>query len=262
MIEIKHQYTEESLVSVEADSLAGVSLPGADLAAAQLAGCDLHGANLEGASLVMADLSGADLSGCNLRRADLTGVNLSRAQLNGARLDAAVLIGAHLEDAVLSDAHLEGADLSGANLAGAELIGSRLQGTNLSHASLSYAILTGAVFDDETQFPAWFFDPLAKGAVHASTYRPKPLDTSGVQLSPEATALGELLAEQAHAAWAARSITDGWTFGPVRDERTRKHPGLVPYAEMPEAEKDGHRKAAVEMLKTIEALGYAVSKRG
>lgn len=262
MLEIKHQYTEETLVAVDSETLAGISLPGADLAAAQLAGCSLHGANLEGASLVMADLSAADLSGCNLRKADLTGVNLSRAQLSGARMEAAVLTGAHLEDAVLADAHLEGADLSGANLAGADLIGTRLQGANLSHASLSYAVLTGAIFDDETQFPAWFFDPIAKGAIHASTFRPKPLDTSSASLSPEATALAEQLAEQAHAVWAARNIADGWTFGPVRDERTRKHPGLVPYLELPESEKDGHRNGALETLKTIEALGYAVSKRG
>lgn len=262
MIEIKHQFTEETLVTVDADSLMGANLAGADLAAAQLAGCNLQGANLEGALLAMADLSGANLIDCNLQNANMASVNLSQAHLNNAQLQGANLTGAHLEVAVLSDCHLEGADLSGANMTGADLIRAQLQGTNMSRASLSYAVLTGAVFDDETQFPAWFLDPAAKGASHTKTYRPKPIDTSGVILPHDMIEFSEKLAMQAHEVWAAQSLSQGWTIGPSRNDAKKKHPFLIPYGTLPESEKEHYRKAAIETLKTIMAFGFGVSKRG
>ena len=262
MIEIKHQFTEETLLTVAGDSLIGANLAGQDLAAAQLSGFNLQGANLEGALLTMADLSGANLIECNLQKADLTSVNLAQAHLNKAQLQGANLTGAHLEVAVLSDCHLEGADLTGANLTGADLIRAQLQGANMTSASLSYAVLTGAVFDDQTQFPAWFLDPASKGAVHTKTYRPNPIETSGVALPPSLIEFSEKLAIQAHDVWAAQYQSQGWTLGPSRDDGKKKHPFLIPYANLPDSEKEKYRKAALETLKTITAFGFAIGKPG
>lgn len=56
--------------------------------------------------------------------------------------------------------------------------------------------------------------------------------------------------EQLHLAWCAQRWADGWVFGPVKDERRRTHPCLVPYAELPAEQraKDGLFLAIVGVL--------------
>ena len=89
-------------------------------------------------------------------------------------------------------------------------------------------------------------------------YQPRPIDTSHVVLPPALLALVERLAENAHDVWARQRLADGWTWGPVRDDRARQHPCLVPYDVLPEAEKQYDRNAALETLKTVVALGYRI----
>jgi hypothetical protein len=89
-------------------------------------------------------------------------------------------------------------------------------------------------------------------------YTPKPIDTSRVVLPAELTALTEHLAENAHELWAQQRIKDGWTWGPTRDDVAKKHPCLVPYAQIPESEKEYDRIAAVGVLKSVLALGYSI----
>jgi len=95
----------------------------------------------------------------------------------------------------------------------------------------------------------------------AVTYRPNPIDTSSVTLPPELVALTERLAENAHELWAAQRLADGWTPGPQRDDAAKKHPCLVPYAELPESEKEYDRIAVRGALLAIVALGYRVGKK-
>jgi hypothetical protein len=90
------------------------------------------------------------------------------------------------------------------------------------------------------------------------SYRPAPIDTSAAPLSPELHALTERLAENAHDIWAAQRLADGWTFGPKRDDAAKKHPCLVPYAELPDSEKQYDRIAALGTLRAILALGYRI----
>lgn len=91
-------------------------------------------------------------------------------------------------------------------------------------------------------------------------YRPKPIDTAGVDLPADILALTEQLAENAHEVWATARLAQGWTFGPARDDAAKKHPCLIPYGELPESEKLHDRNAAMETLKAIIALGYTVTK--
>lgn len=93
------------------------------------------------------------------------------------------------------------------------------------------------------------------------TYTPRPIDTSGVTLPPELVELTEKLAENAHDVWANRRLAQGWTYGPTRDDTNKKHPDLIPYAELPESEKDYDRKTAMETLRVIITLGYRIAKR-
>lgn len=91
-----------------------------------------------------------------------------------------------------------------------------------------------------------------------TTYEPKPLDTSSVVLPDALLGLLEQLAENTHDVWAAQRIKDGWSYGPKRDDANKKHPCLVPYADLPESEKEYDRKTAAETLKAVMALGYRV----
>lgn len=93
-------------------------------------------------------------------------------------------------------------------------------------------------------------------------YEPRPIDTTKVALTDDVLALTEQLAENAHEVWAAQRLKQGWTYGPARDDATKKHPCLIPYAELPESEKVHDRNTTMETLKAMLALGYTVAKPG
>lgn len=92
------------------------------------------------------------------------------------------------------------------------------------------------------------------------SYQPSPIDTAATKLSPELAALTERLAENAHDLWAAQRLKDGWTWGAQRDDKAKKHPCLIPYADLPDSEKEYDRQAAMGTLKAILALGYRIEK--
>jgi hypothetical protein len=92
------------------------------------------------------------------------------------------------------------------------------------------------------------------------TYKPEPLDTSSVTLPDDLLALTEYLAENAHDIWSAQRKSDGWTFGDKRDDALKHHPCLIPYADLPDSEKQYDRNAAMETLKAILKLGYRVER--
>ena len=90
-------------------------------------------------------------------------------------------------------------------------------------------------------------------------YTPIPLDTDKIQLPEELLGLTELLAENTHDVWAAERIADGWKYGPVRDDRLKTSPCLVPYSQLPESEKAYDRKTALAAIKAIIWFGYEIS---
>jgi len=89
-------------------------------------------------------------------------------------------------------------------------------------------------------------------------YNPKPIVTSKISLPADVVSLTERLAENAHDVWALQRISEGWQYGPERDDKSKRHPCLVPYSELPESEKEYDRKAAMVTLKAILALGYKI----
>ena len=91
-------------------------------------------------------------------------------------------------------------------------------------------------------------------------YEPKPIDTSNIVLDRGLAGLTELLARNAHENWAKQRMTEGWRYGPKRDDQKKEHPCLVPYEQLPESEKEYDRKTAMETIKTIQALGYRIVK--
>jgi hypothetical protein len=93
----------------------------------------------------------------------------------------------------------------------------------------------------------------------SDTYHPQPLDTSLVSLEG-LEGLVERLALNAHDNWAAQRLRDGWKLGPARDDARKLHPSLVPYAELPESEKEYDRLLVSQTLKALLALGYRISR--
>ena len=93
------------------------------------------------------------------------------------------------------------------------------------------------------------------------TYIPKPKDTGHILLDAQICQLSELLAKNAHDVCASERIRQGWTYGEARDDRKKEHPCLVPYEDLPEAEKEYDRNTAMETLKLIVSLGYTIEKK-
>ena len=93
-----------------------------------------------------------------------------------------------------------------------------------------------------------------------NNYVPQPLDTTGVQLPQDLEQLVEKMALNVHEVWAAGRISDGWTWGPVRNDELKHHPCLIPYKELPDSEREYDRHTAVETLKLILSLGYRIEK--
>ena len=91
-------------------------------------------------------------------------------------------------------------------------------------------------------------------------YQPKPIDTSNIQLSEELKELLESLAYNTHEVWSQQRMRDGWRYGKQRDDQAKLHPGLVPYEELSESEKEYDRRTSSEALKAIIAAGYKIEK--
>lgn len=91
-------------------------------------------------------------------------------------------------------------------------------------------------------------------------YMPQPVDTASVELPSELMPLTEQMARNVHEVWAQTRISQGWTYGPVRDDERKQHPCLVPYEDLPESEKVYDRNTAMETLRLILKLGFRVSK--
>jgi len=76
-------------------------------------------------------------------------------------------------------------------------------------------------------------------------YKPKPIDTSGVKLTRGLRKLTEELAENNHDLWAKKRLSEGWIYGPNRDDNKKTHPDLVPYKDLSDSEKEYDRITAM-----------------
>ena len=90
------------------------------------------------------------------------------------------------------------------------------------------------------------------------TYKPQPIDTSDIQLPAELEELVEEMSKNVHDVWSETRISQGWTYGPQRDDTLKTHPCLIPYEELPDSEKEYDRNTSVETLKLILKLGFKI----
>jgi hypothetical protein len=87
------------------------------------------------------------------------------------------------------------------------------------------------------------------------------LDVSKIQLEPELLELTETLARHLHDTWVRLRSSEGWTFGPTRNDERKEHPCLIPYDQLPETEKELDRQMTRATLSTLIALGFEISRR-
>ena len=89
-------------------------------------------------------------------------------------------------------------------------------------------------------------------------YNPQPIDVSNIRLDDDLIELTETIAQDVHDIWAVKRKKEGWSYGPVRDDAKKQNPDLVPYADLPESEKDYDREMAIHAIKVIKRLGYRI----
>jgi hypothetical protein len=77
-----------------------------------------------------------------------------------------------------------------------------------------------------------------------------------IELSIEAQI--ERLAHAEHDGWMAHRAKNGWNFGTPRDDDRKLHPLMVPYPQLPEAEKEKDRSAVRNYPKHVESAGLAI----
>lgn len=92
-------------------------------------------------------------------------------------------------------------------------------------------------------------------------YNPTPLGGGRIPLNADLKELAELLARNTHDIWAKERLRQKWKLGPKRDDKKKEHPGLVPFDELTENEKEVDRQVARQTIKAILALGYRIIKK-
>lgn len=95
-----------------------------------------------------------------------------------------------------------------------------------------------------------------------SEYKPQPVDTSTIELDAGLRANVEALARNNHEVWARARTAEGWKYGPERNDARKEHPGLVPYEQLSEAEKEIDRGTVLQTLKAAAVLGFDIRRDG
>lgn len=71
----------------------------------------------------------------------------------------------------------------------------------------------------------------------------------------------ENIAKAVHKSWMNRRKTEGWQYGPTRDDQKKEHPGIVPYEKLPEEEKEVDRQTVKATLSYLIENGYEIVKK-
>lgn len=89
-------------------------------------------------------------------------------------------------------------------------------------------------------------------------YTPQPIDTTNVLLPNELEPLVESMSKNVHEVWSQNRISQGWTYGPERNDALKTHPCLIPYDDLPDEEKLYDRETSIETIKFILSQGFQI----
>lgn len=120
-----------------------------------------------------------------------------------------------------------------------------------------------STYDIEHFRKAWSYS--RNYLVFASTdgieYIPHPIDVTDISLDDELMELSEAIAENAHEIWAYKRRSEGWTYGPERNDVLKQHPDMIPYSELTEIEKYYDRDMALNTIRLVKKLGFNITRR-
>ncbi len=91
-------------------------------------------------------------------------------------------------------------------------------------------------------------------------YDPSPINVDNVSYPDDLIDLREAIAENTQEVWASARMADGWSYGPVRDDKRKEHPDLVPYSRLSEGEKEYNRMLADTTIKIVKKFGFDLVK--
>lgn len=94
---------------------------------------------------------------------------------------------------------------------------------------------------------------------NSNTYTPNPKYTEHIELPDKVLNELELIAQNVHEEWANKRMKEGWKYGPVRDDNSKLHPGLIPFEDLQEVEKEYDRLTAISTLKMVISLGHTIT---
>jgi hypothetical protein len=125
-----------------------------------------------------------------------------------------------------------------------------------SMSALKVITALGFILEPGTQSENFNIEFGTKATEKGGTYVPKPIPTDDVKVPPQLKSVIELLAENTHEVWAQMRMSQGWKYGPQRDDAKREHNGLVPYIYLTNDEKQMDRNTAVQTVKLILRCGF------
>ena len=91
-------------------------------------------------------------------------------------------------------------------------------------------------------------------------YKPCPIDTSDIKLSPELEGALEEVSRNIHEVWAKQKTEDGWTYAPQTDENKKTHRCIVEYESLSESDKRYDRNTVEQTVKSLLYMGYKITK--
>jgi hypothetical protein len=71
----------------------------------------------------------------------------------------------------------------------------------------------------------------------------------------------EPMAEAEHDGWMAQRTQTGWSWAPIRDDTSKHHPSMKPYAQLSEREKDKDRSNIRHYPDFAARAGYRIVRR-
>jgi len=95
----------------------------------------------------------------------------------------------------------------------------------------------------------------------ANGYNPQPINVDDIDLDANLEELTEAIAENAHDVWARARMDEGWTYGPVRNDRLKQHSDIVSYSQLPDNGKEYDRLMAMNTLRLVRRLGFDILNR-
>jgi hypothetical protein len=132
---------------------------------------------------------------------------------------------------------------------------SRSEGWSMQpHLDRPYAELADAAKDDNRAAALRMGDVLAVAGLALSN------DPARAEVAlPDSL---EAMAEAEHAGWLAHRLRTGWSWAATRDDAAKHHPCMVPYAALPQREKEKDRNNIRHYPEFAARAGYRIVRAG